>query len=61
MSRPMSAIFVADVSPEPCSTMNAWRNERRSSVVAWSWFGWKPPRQLLRQRGSSHDSLEIGP
>jgi hypothetical protein len=61
MSRPMSAIFAADVSPETCSTMNAWRSERRGSVVAWRWFGWKPPRQLSRQRGNSHDALEIGP
>lgn len=63
MSRPMSAIFAADVSPElrASSIMNPWLNERRSSVVAWRWFGWKPPRQLSRQRANSDDALEIGP
>jgi hypothetical protein len=58
----MPDIFAAYVSPElqATSTMNAWRNERRSSV-AWRWFGRKLPRQLPRQRTSSHDLSDIGP
>src|SRR4030095_16720568 len=62
MSRPIPAIFAAYVSPElqATSTMNARRNERRSSV-AWRWFGRKLARQLPRQRTSSHDLVRDAP